>query len=96
LLLMVTMVALTGLTGAGLWYRDHLRDQQRREGERIAELHTKNTVALFKAQDDLEQKEWCRAEATLSTVFAAIEDGCDRAGARDYAAFPGFFFLEPS
>ena len=23
-------------------------------------------------------------------------DGCDRAGARDYAAFLGFFFLEPS
>ena len=23
-------------------------------------------------------------------------DGCDRAGARDYAAFPGFFSLEPS
>ena len=22
--------------------------------------------------------------------------GCDRAGARDYAAFLGFFFLEPS
>ena len=73
LLLMVTMAALMGLTGAGLWYRDHLRDQQRREGERIAELRTKNTVALFKAQDDLEQKEWGRAEATLSTVFAAIE-----------------------
>ena len=73
LLLMVTMAALMGLTGAGLWYRDHLRDQQRREGERITELRTKNTVALFKAQDDLEQKEWGRAEATLSTVFAAIE-----------------------
>ena len=23
-------------------------------------------------------------------------NGCDRAGARDYAAFLGFFFLEPS
>ena len=31
--------------------------------------------------------------------FAALEGdfyGCDRAGARDYAAFLGFFFLEPS
>ena len=26
----------------------------------------------------------------------ALLDGCDRAGARDYAAFLGFFFLEPS
>jgi tetratricopeptide (TPR) repeat protein len=67
LLLMVTMAALMGLTGAGLWY-------QRREGERIAELRTKNTDALFKAQDNLEQKEWGRAEAALSTVFAAIGD----------------------
>ena len=25
-----------------------------------------------------------------------IRQGCDRAGARDYAAFLGFFFLEPS
>ena len=23
-------------------------------------------------------------------------NGCDRAGAKDYAAFPGFFSLEPS
>ena len=27
---------------------------------------------------------------------AALLNGCDRAGARDYAAFLGFFFLEPS
>ena len=26
----------------------------------------------------------------------AESSGCDRAGARDYAAFLGFFFLEPS
>ena len=25
-----------------------------------------------------------------------VASGCDRAGARDYAAFLGFFFLEPS
>ena len=28
--------------------------------------------------------------------LTAWANGCDRAGARDYAAFLGFFFLEPS
>ncbi len=27
--------------------------------------------------------------------LSAAVNGCDRAGARDYAAFLGFFFLEP-
>ena len=33
-------------------------------------------------------------EIRLSGQITA--EGCDRAGARDYAAFLGFFFLEPS
>ena len=33
--------------------------------------------------------------ATLPEHLLA-DEGCDRAGARDYAAFLGFFFLEPS
>jgi len=33
----------------------------------------------------------------LSSKVAEVRFiGCDRAGARDYAAFLGFFFLEPS
>ena len=42
------------------------------------------------------------AESHQPSVNQAIESakvklrGCDRAGARDYAAFLGFFFLEPS
>ena len=28
--------------------------------------------------------------------YGRFHSGCDRAGARDYAAFLGFFFLEPS
>ena len=39
-------------------------------------------------------------EQDPSFVFRILVDiaskGCDRAGARDYAAFLGFFFLEPS
>ena len=30
------------------------------------------------------------------SIKAKLLDGCDRAGARDYAAFLGFFSLEPS
>ena len=34
---------------------------------------------------------------SLSGVTSrGVTGGCDRAGARDYAAFLGFFFLEPS
>jgi hypothetical protein len=32
----------------------------------------------------------------ISFRVAASQSGCDRAGARDYAAFLGFFSLEPS
>ena len=35
-------------------------------------------------------------EVTLEQVRRDFLEGCDRAGARDYAAFLGFFFLEPS
>ena len=32
----------------------------------------------------------------LSAFIVDGVNGCDRAGAKDYAAFPGFFSLEPS
>ena len=37
-----------------------------------------------------------RATDGLQTTITLGSVGCDRAGARDYAAFLGFFFLEPS
>ena len=33
---------------------------------------------------------------TEERLLSAAFHGCNRAGARDYAAFLGFFFLEPS
>ena len=39
-------------------------------------------------------------ELVAKRVLSGVQDrfflGCDRAGARDYAAFLGFFSLEPS
>ena len=71
LLLTVTVAALMGLAGTGLWYHDYLRNQERHEVQRVAELRTKSTDALFQGQDELERKEWGRAEAILSHVLDA-------------------------
>ncbi len=35
-------------------------------------------------------------DAVLTMIRKLGVEGCDRAGARDYAAFLGFFFLDPS
>jgi hypothetical protein len=37
-----------------------------------------------------------RRHSRLAERVYGFYAGCDRAGARDYAAFLGFFFLEPS
>ena len=39
---------------------------------------------------------WIFSPPRLLTQEPRGQEGCDRAGARDYAAFLGFFFLEPS
>ena len=68
--------------------------------------------AIYLKSQGLLHKEICRltriSENTLRTYLRQFQDGglerlkrldftgCDRAGAKDYAAFLGFFFLEPS
>ena len=65
------------------WSTDRLSD------EAVRAIQTCRKHGLAAAQSA-----W-RAGAYLSLLHARLI-GCDRAGARDYAAFLGFFFLEPS
>jgi hypothetical protein len=49
----------------------------------------------LEAADNVQTREDLESGGNL-LLTADGGDGCDRAGARDYAAFLGFFFLEPS
>jgi hypothetical protein len=64
------------------------------------EVISKAVVVLQKFGDLLRRVGWLDETGPRRSSFHLNNDrtfgGCDRAGARDYAAFLGFFFLEPS
>jgi hypothetical protein len=49
-----------------------------------------------KALAYLDSKVPDRPVVITGQAWGDVPNGCDRAGAKDYAAFLGFFFLEPS